>query len=344
MLAFPIRTMTALAVCSAFAAQPALADGLNVVATIKPVHSLTAAVMQGVGEPTLLIQSAGSPHSYALRPSEARALERADIVIRVGESLETFLQRPLETLAADARIVTLVEADDLNLLSIREGGVWESHAHDEHGHDGHGHDDEAHADVHADHHDGHHEEHEEHADASDHDELDMHLWLDPRNAAAMARMIAAALIAADPVNAPAYRANAAQLDADLDALERSIGERLEAVLDRPFVVFHDAYQYFEHRFDVNTVGSITVTPDVQPGAARLRELRRTVAERQARCVFSEPQFEPRLVETVVEGTDARAGTLDPLGAALPEGPGQYFMLMETMADSLIDCLGGAEAG
>ena len=172
----------------------------------------------------------------------------------------------------------------------------------------------------------------------------MHVWLDPRNAAAMARMIAEALIAADPQNTPAYRANAARLDADLAALERTLRERLAPVRERPFVVFHDAYQYFEDRFDVNAVGSITVSPDIQPGAARLRELRQTLAATQARCVFSEPQFEPRLVETVVEGTDARSGILDPLGAALSAGPSQYFQLMEAMAGSLIDCLGKSESG
>ena len=329
----------------AAATQPAQADGPSVVATIKPVHSLTAAIMDGVAEPVLLIRSGGSPHTYALRPSEARALESADMVVWVGESLETFLERPLETLASDARIVTLSEADGLRLLPTREGGAWDRHDHGDHAEAEH-HDDH---DEHAEHAEAeHHDDHDEHAEHAEHDHghegFDMHVWLDPRNAAAMARMIADALIAADPANAPAYRANAAELQANLADLERAIGERLEAVHDRPFVVFHDAYQYFETRFDVAAVGSITVSPDIQPGAARLRELRHTIEEVDARCVFSEPQFEPRLVETVTEGTDAKPGTLDPLGAALPAGPGQYFALMEGMAGSMISCLGGPEAG
>lgn len=339
MHSLPIQLLAVLGLGVAFTAQPALADSPDVVATIKPVHSLTAALMDGVAEPTLLIRSGGSPHSYALRPSEARALERAEIVIWVGEPMETFLERPLGTLAADAHIVTLAEADGLRLLPVREGGGWDSHDHAEEEHAGH-------HDEHVEHHEDH-DDHAEHSDAhhdEEHGAYDMHVWLDPRNAAAMARMIAEALIAADPQNAPAYRANAARLDADLAALERALRERLAPVRERPFVVFHDAYQYFEGRFDVNAVGSITVSPDRQPGAARLRELRRTLAATQARCVFSEPQFEPRLVETVVEGTDARSGVLDPLGAALPAGPGQYFQLMEAMAGSLIDCLGEAEAG
>ena len=209
------------------------------------------------------------------------------------------------------------------LLPIREGGGWEAHA--EHGHE--------HAE--ADHHDGEHGEH---------GALDTHVWLDPRNAAAMARAIAAALVEADPENAAVYRANAARLDADLAVLERSLATRLAPVRDRPFVVFHDAYQYFEARFEVNAVGSITVSPESQPGAARLRELRQTVSSTGALCVFSEPQFEPRLVATVVEGTDARSGILDPLGADLPAGPEQYFSLMQAMTESLLACLGGPGAG
>ncbi len=341
----PLRSLAVAALFAAATMQSARADGPSVVATIKPVHSLAAAVMDGVAEPVLLVRSGGSPHTYALRPSEARALESAEIVIWVGEALETFLERPLETLASDARIVTLSEADGLRLLPVREGGAWDSHDHDdhdEHAEAGHHDDHDEHAEA------GHHDDHDDHAEHAEHDHahegFDMHVWLDPRNAAAMARMIADALITADPANAPAYRANAARLQADLTVLEVEARERLAAVHDRPFVVFHDAYQYFEARFDVAAVGSITVSPDIQPGAARLRELRQTIESVDAHCVFSEPQFEPRLVETVTEGTDAKSGTLDPLGAALPAGPGQYFALMNAMTDSLIDCLGRPEAG
>ena len=172
----------------------------------------------------------------------------------------------------------------------------------------------------------------------------MHVWLDPRNAAILSSAIAAALIDADPDNAATYRSNAAKLEADLAALEQSLRERIEPVHDRPFVVFHDAYQYFEARFDVNAVGSITVSPEIQPGAARLKELQDTIARVQASCVFSEPQFEPRLVRTVTEGTDAKSGVLDPLGAEIPAGPDHYSELLESLAGSLVECLGGTEAG
>ncbi len=329
----PVRMMVGLCFGVALLTHTAQAEAPEIVASIKPVHSLVAALMEGVAEPTLLIKGGGSPHVYALRPSEARALVRADIVVWVGDDLETFLVRPLGTLAADARIVALIEADGLSLLQPREGGAWETH---DLGHEKHG--DKGHSD----------EDHERHIEAGEHDhgagEVDMHLWLDPRNGAAMARSITTVLIEADPDNAPVYRSNLARLNAGLSDLERSIGESLEAVRETPFVVFHDAYQYFERRFDVNAVGSITVSPENQPGAARLRELQGTIAATDARCVFSEPQFEPRLLNTIVEGTEARAGVLDPLGSAIPAGPGQYFALLRGMADSLVDCLVEPGAG
>lgn len=312
MLRYPICLMAAFGFfCAVVFAPPAHATAPQIVASIKPVHALVAALMEGVAEPVLLIEGGGSPHSYALRPSQARALERADIVVWVGEELETFLKRPLGTLAADAHIITLMEAGGLNLLPTRQGGAREVRDHDyDHGHG----------------------------------EFDTHIWLDPRNASVMARTVAEALVAADPDNTATYRANAARLDADLATLEQSLGERLVPFREQPFVVFHDAYHYFEHRFDLNSVGSITVSPDISPGAARLRELRRTIASTAARCVFSEPQFEPRLVETVVEGLGVGAGVLDPLGGALPAGPEQYFALLNAMADSLVECLSAEHSG
>jgi zinc transport system substrate-binding protein len=344
----------AIAVVS-LAATGARAEPVEVVVSIKPVHSLVAAVMEGVATPALLIEGAGSPHTYSLRPSEARALERADVVFWIGEGLETFLERPLAALSADARVVELAAAEGIHLLATREGGVWEGHDHahdhdDEHVHgDDHGHDEEhAHSDD-----DDHHEEHahadehdEEHAHAGQHHhhdghahgEHDMHLWLDPHNAEAMVRLIAATLAEVDPAHAEIYEANAARLEERLDALDALLQAKLEPIAERPFIVFHDAYQYLERRYGLNAAGSITVSPEQRPGARRLQEIQARLEQADAACVFAEPQFEPALVETVIEGTDARAGVLDPLGAELAAGPEQYFELMEDLADALAGCL------
>jgi zinc transport system substrate-binding protein len=293
------------------------------VATIKPIHSLVAAVMQGVGEPHLLL-AAGSPHSYSLKPSDARALQRAKLVFQVGPQLETFLVAPLQTLAGDARVVTLAEASGLTLLPYRTGGDWDAHDHD-------GEDRDEHGDAHAN-------KHEDGEPAHAPGGTDMHLWLDPANGRAMVGAIAAALADADPANAERYRANAAALQAKLDALGAELAPRLAPLRGKPFVVFHDAYQYFERAFGLQAAGSVTVSPERQTGARHLAELRERIARLRVVCVFAEPQFEPRLVATLIEGTGARSGTLDPIGADLAAGADLYVALLRRNADALAACL------
>ena len=300
---------------AAGALAPASADEPAVVASIKPIHSLVAGVMASVGEPVLLVKGAGSEHSYSLRPSAARALERADVVFWVGETMETFLIRPLQTLAAEAEVIELSELPGLTLLPTREGGMWQAHERE----------DEAHA-----------ENHDEHEDA--HGETDMHIWLDPDNAKALVAAIATVLGEADPANAATYQSNAARVRDQIDTLDRTLADRLKAVRDRPYVVFHDGYQYFERRYGTNAVGAITINPTQRPGARRLEEIQARLEQLDAACVFAEPQFEPALVDTLIEGTNGRKGVLDPLGSGFEAGPGQYFQLMNGLADSLVACL------
>ena len=285
-----------------------------VVVSIKPIHGLVASVMAGAARPQLLIEGVGSPHSYALRPSQAQALGRADLVFWMGAALERFLVKPLGALAADAMVVELSASDGVRTLATRSGGLWAGHeAEDDHS-------------------------------AGEAGHVDMHLWLDPRNAAAMVAAIAAALSTIDPERAALYQANATRLDADLARLDADLAARLAPVRDRPFVVFHDGYHYLEHRYGLNAVGSIAVDPLRRPGAGRLREIRARLAAREVDCVFAEPQFTPALVDTVVAGTGARTGVLDPLGANLDAGPAHYALLMETLSRSLVSCLDPSRSG
>jgi zinc transport system substrate-binding protein len=310
----------------------AMADTPAVVASIKPIHAIVANVMQGVGAPVLLVRGTASPHTYSLRPSDARALDDADVVFWVGDRMETFLEKPLSALSSQAEVVVLGSLEDLTLLPMREGGVWATHEHE--------HDAERGADAqHEDEEHGH--EHEDQVEAHEHgahEEADMHIWLDTANAEVMTDAIVDALSRTDPDNAATYARNAEALKADLRQLDERLARKLAPVADRPFVVFHDAYHYFEHRSGLDGVGSITVSPERPPGAQRLQEIRDDLAKREAACVFAEPQFEPALVETVVEGTGARTGVLDPEGAALDEGPRHYFELMDGLADTLVECL------
>ena len=382
------------------------------VASIKPLHSLLAGVMAGVAEPHVLILGGASPHTYSLKPSDAALLERAALVVWVGANLETFLARPIATLADDAHVLELSRAPSISMLRNRQGGLWEDAGHhgatddrehkdghycehhegkhhgeehhegEHHGkghhagehhaegchcpakkHHGEHHDEGHHEEAdghrhHGKHHDeGHHEEadgHGHHGDGHHEDEAadaphangrahghgihDMHVWLNPENAAVIAQLMAAALAELDPAHADRYRSNAEQLKARLQALDAELRDTLAPVADRGFIVFHDAWQYFDTHYGLRALGSITVSPEQAPGAARLVAIRERLVTADAACVFSEPQFQPRIVQSLVADTGVATGELDPLGAALEAGPELYFQLMRGIAQALQDCL------
>lgn len=306
------------------------AEREGVVVSIKPLHSIVSAVMQGVGEPKLIVQGAGSEHVYSLKPSDAEAIEHAKVIFWAGPSMETFLDKPIDTLGEGAKVVALGDADGLTRLKFREGGPFEAHDHGHEGHD-HGHDDKKHDHAAEASEAGHDHDH-------GHGEYDLHFWLDPQNGKVLAADIAKTLGASDPEHAEQYEKNARDYGEKIDALTREIASELEPVKDKPFIVFHDAYQYFENRFGVKAAGSITVSPEKAPGAARIKEIHDKIKSLGATCVFSEPQFEPKLVKTVIDGTEARTGILDPLGAELKDGPDLYPQLIRNLADSLKTCL------
>ena len=294
-----------------------IAAETRVVASIKPVHSLVAGVMEGVGEPTLLTPGGASPHEYSLRPSDLRAINEAQAVFWIGPDLETFLIKPLAKVADRVRAVALMEAPDLTVLPLREGGAWEPHAH---GHGDHKHD-------------------HKHGHGHGHADRDAHVWLDPVNAIAMVRQIVATLGEIDPDHQADYARNGAALIERLDQMNQRLAAELQPIQGRPYIVFHDAYQYFERRYGLNAVGSVVLQPEQRPGARRVAEIQKRIRDLQARCVFSEPQFQPALVETVIAGSDARKGVLDPLGAELTSGPDAYFQLLQNLVDALRECLG-----
>tara|TARA_R110002126_G_scaffold76495_17_gene191129 strand:+ start:1250 stop:2218 length:969 start_codon:yes stop_codon:yes gene_type:complete len=299
------------ALCFAVAAAPAFAAP-KVVATITPVQSLAAMVMEGAGFPQLLLGGGETPHSYSLRPSQSRMLSNADIVIRVGDGLEGFLKKSLRSLAAGAQIIELDHLPGMRTYPNRpKGGT---------GDDGHGHD---------------------HGHDHDHNRgTDPHLWLDTGNAAVIVKAIASALSAADPENTPVYTGNAARASIRLRALKMEIESIVAPVRERPYFVFHDAWQYFEKEFGLRGGGAIAVSPERKPGARRLVEIRAMIRSTGARCVFAEPQFPPALVKTVIRGTPAKLASLDPLGTGLTRGPGLYPALMRNLAKSIFSCLNG----
>ena len=314
---------------------PANAE-LKVVTSIKPIHSLASYLMDGIGKPELIVDGYASPHGFSMKPSHAKMLQNADLIFWVGEDLENFLEKPLKSIAKKAEKIELIEIKGLNVLKFRERNIFDEHDHDhdDHGkkeddHDDHDHDDHGKKEEHDDHDD--HDGHEGHA----HGEFDPHIWLDTMNAKAMLNEMAEHLIENDPKNEAKYKSNLDKALKDIDKLTIEVMTELNNSVSS--IVFHDAYQYFEKRFNVNVLGAFTVNTDVMPGAEQLAEIREIIEHDKVACVFSEPQFNPDIINAVAKDMKIKTGVLDPLGATLDSGKDLYFKLIRNMSASFKGC-------
>ena len=298
---------------------------LKVVTSIKPIHSLASYIMDGVGSPGLIVDGYNSPHSFQLKPSHAKMLEQADIIFWIGEDLENFLEKPLATIAKKAEKIELLEIKGIKKLKFRERNIFEEHE----GHDDHG--DDAKKEEHDDH--GEEAKKEEHADQEvhGHGEYDPHIWLDPINAKVILNEITEHLIENDSKNASTYKSNLAKAISEIDKL--IIDVITETNTDLSYVVFHDAYQYYENRFNVNILGAMTVNPDVMPGAEQIHEIHEVIEHDNVSCILSEPQFNPDIIKSIAKDTNVKTGVLDPLGANLKPGKDLYFDLIRNMSAS-----------
>ena len=313
---------------------------IKVVTSIKPIHSITSYIMDGVGSPDLIVDGYNSPHNFQLKPSHAKMLQNADLVIFVGEGIEEFLEKPLESIAKDAKKFALLEQSGFKKLKFREKNIFEEHDdHDDHDkkakkkddhddHDDHDHDKEA---KKKDDHDDH--GHDDHGHG--HGEYDPHIWLDPMNAKVILNEMAEHLIENDQTNASKYKDNLKKANKDLDKLIKNVKSELNK--DFKSIVFHDAYQYFEKRFNVNILGAFTVNTDVMPGAEQLAEIREVIEHDKVSCIFSEPQFNPDIIKAVAKDMKIQTGVLDPLGATLNPGKDLYFDLIGNMSKSFKGC-------
>ena len=312
------RKLLPLSLAGAMLGGAAFGEAPHVAADIAPVHSLVARVMEGIGTPDLIVQPGASPHEYALRPSEAAALQEADLVFWISEDLTPWLEEAIETVATQAKVTELINADGTVRLAFREDALFEAHDHEQDDHEG-----EEHADDHANH---------------DHGDHDAHAWLSPKNAATWLNVIAGQLSAADPENAGVYFANAATARAEIEALNAEVSALLEPVRGGRFIVFHDAYQYFEADFDFPASGAISISDATDPGPARIAVIQTRIAEEGIDCVLAEPQFNPGLVATVLDGVSAGTAVIDPLGSDLEPGPALYTQMIRNLASTLANCL------
>jgi zinc transport system substrate-binding protein len=303
-----------------FAANTSANADIKVVTSIKPIHSLASYLMDGVGKPDLIVDGYNSPHAFAMKPSHAKMLQNADLIFWVGEDMESFLEKPLNSIAKKAEKIELMEIKGLNKLEFRERNIFEEH--EDHGHDEHkehGHKEDK------------HDDHQGHA----HGEHDPHIWLDPMNAKVILSEMAEHLIENDQKNEAKYKENLKKAHKDLDKLTKKVKSELNKNFKS--IVFHDAYQYFEKRFDINILGAFTVNPDVMPGAEQLAEIREVIEHDKVSCIFSEPQFNPDIIKAVAKDTNVATGVIDPLGATLDPGKDLYFDLIGNMSKSFKGC-------
>ena len=311
---------------------------VKVVTSIKPIHSLVSYVMDGVGKPDVIVDGYNSPHGFSLKPSHAKMIENADLIIWVGEDLEAFLEKPLNTIAKKAVNIEIMDLSGVKKLKFREKNIFEGHDDHGHGHKEKKHDDHGHGHKEKKHDDHGHKKakHDDHGhEGHAHGEHDPHVWLDPMNAKVIVKEIEKQLVKLDPDNSSKYKANSKKAQSELDNLTKNIKRDLKGNLR--FVVFHDAYQYFENRFGIKVLGALTVNPDVLPGAEQLSEIREVIEHEKVNCLFSEPQFNPAIIKSIAKDTKIKTGVLDPLGATLDKGKGMYSELLQSMYASFKGC-------
>ncbi len=306
-------------------ANRALTEAPKVVVDIAPVHSLVSMVMKGVGEPTLIIPANASPHDYTLRPSAAKALQNADIIFWMGSSLTPWLDRATTTLMKDAQMIALLETEDTIVLEVRDELTFDADHEEHEDHDGH------------EDHDEHKDHVSEHKDGHDHHGIDPHAWLSAKNASVWLSVIAAHLSEIDPKNKETYKTNAAVGQKDLTDLATDISKTLSGVQGRSFIVYHDAFQYFENDFNFTAAGAISPSDAAPVSPARIAAIRSMMEKEGIDCILSEPQYSQGLIQSVSSGTEVNLGIIDAIGAGITIGPDLYNTLMRNMAKTFADC-------
>ena len=301
---------------SSFSAHADVSTDIKVVTTIKPLHSLISRIMETRGEPQLIIEGTNNPHTFVFKPSHAKMIEEADIVFWIGEDLEAFMEKPLNSLAKDTKKIGFMDSESIEKIEFREKNIFDDH------------------DGHEDEHEGHDDDHKD-AHAHAHGEFDPHIWLDPENAKEMVKIIRDELIKIDPEGQRQYSVNTAGATLELDNLINSVEKELSK--DISYIVFHDAYQYFENRFGVIPAGALTLNPDVLPGAKQIADIQDVISDKGIKCIFSEPQYNPKIIETLGNDMNVSTGVIDPLGAFIDAGPTMYVELINGIANSIKEC-------
>ena len=305
----------------------------GVISTIHPINSLVSAVIGNTGKSITIIPSEQSPHDFKLKPSDVKVLQNGNIIFYVSNHLESSITKVFKNLPKNIKVINLMEESGVNHLAIRDNDAWERHDH--HGHDDH----DKHGKKHDDHddHDKHGKKHDDHDDHEKED--DVHIWLSPDNAIKIVQKVNKVLSLYFPENSKIYNDNTTKFIDKIKNLKMELVRELSPIKNKPYIVFHDAYQYFEKTFELNAVGSVALEGDIASSPKQISFIKDKIIKSKASCVFQEPQFDSKLVKIVVEGTNAKIGTLDPLGVNITGNKDFYLQLLSNMAKSLKECLG-----
>ena len=308
----------------------------GVISTIQPINSLVSAVIGNTGKSITIIPPEQSPHDFKLKPSDVKVLQNSNVIFYVSNHLENSITKVFKNLPKNIKLINLMEESGVNHLAIRDNDAWERHDH--HGHDDHD-DHDKHGKKHDDHddHDKHGKKHDDHDDHEKED--DVHVWLSPDNAIKIVQKVNKVLSLYFPENSKIYNDNTTKFIDKIRDLKMELVKELSPIKNKPYIVFHDAYQYFEKTFELNAVGSVALEGDIASSPKQISLIKDKIVKSKALCVFQEPQFDSKLVKIVVEGTDAKIGTLDPLGVNISENKDFYLQLITNMAKSLKECLG-----
>ena len=320
----------------------------GIISTIQPINSLVSAVIGNTGKTISIIPAEQSPHDFKLKPSDVKVLQNGNIIFYVSNHLESSVTKVFKNLPKNIKLINLMEESGINHLAIRDNAAWERHDHhgDDHDdHDKHGkkHDDHDDHDKHGKKHDDHddHDKHgKKHDDHDDHEkEDDVHIWLSPDNAIKIVQKVNKVLSLYFPENSKIYNDNTTKFIDKIRSLKMELIKEMSPIKNKPYIVFHDAYQYFEKTFELNAVGSVALEGDIASSPKQISFIKDKIIKSKASCVFQEPQFDSKLVKIVVEGTNAKIGTLDPLGVNITGNKDFYLQLLTNMAKSLKECLG-----
>lgn len=292
----------------------------DVLTTVKPLGFIASAITDGVTNTQVLLPMSASPHDYNLKPSDIEKLKSAQLIVWVGDEMETFLEKAVDKFPEEK----VLELEDVAAIKAIVDATKKEGKHEHHDHDDDDHDD--------DHHEHHHDHH-----GHSHDK-DWHVWLSPVASEHIAEQIAQRLSQQMPEQKAKIEANLANFKTSLNKKNSELTAQLSKAKGKGYYTFHDAYGHFERAYGLNSLGSFTINPTIAPGAKTLNKIKHSIKEHQAQCLFAEPQFTPKVIDSLSKGTAVKVGRLDPLGEKVAMGKDAYPQFLQSIADQFSECL------